>query len=634
MKKFGIVIISLLFIVACTLSGCAGFYVNKTKYYNEVIATVGDAKITRFDLLSAYNSYGSTYFLQQSQSEEEALNSTLDLLINRTALYLYAKNDANKRFTPNEFQVNQLIEEIFDSTDNNMDTYLETAEIILNVKPLSTQDPEQASTDNSTAYKRENYLKRADLERITNEDGSESYKIVYLDDSINTPTEVSDPIISKHLLTRYADSDATLNQTTSEIRTKYLQHFYSNLVNTYGKNAKAVYNKVIEMRTNDLINYEYYLRDENNKPYNKITNDLLNRYFKRVFESGIEGLYLTNVQTNFLKTEQLSLTSLIDAYNMQVLKDKIVYGNNIESYKSAMTGISTNGDTIFYHPTIQDSTNTQKSTRFGYFIHLLISFTEDDKTILNSYKDMDVNDPDYDRKDDLYEEYLSNIKVTPRNPETGLEEDYSDDIQTIMNEYASILKLKDDDNSYDKRLNAFLDLIYKYSGDPGLLSGGMPYVVGTNGNSQMVEEFNDEAIALMEGTRGNKLSSTLLDGNMTEWDPASDTKFSDLCISTHGIHLLFYIGDVNKFDNNDLPVTINLDDNDKEFNLYRRIVNPLTNKTYFDLMFDKVYPANSDNAFTSNNGYSSYETNLAALSKKTHKVVKYTDKIKSTKTTI
>ena len=104
-------------IVTCGLAGCATFSINKVKYYNEVLATVDETKITRFDLLSAYNSYGNSYYVQQlGQSEEEALKSTLDLLIDRELMYQYAlDNDAMYR--PTAYQVNEIIKEMFNSLD-------------------------------------------------------------------------------------------------------------------------------------------------------------------------------------------------------------------------------------------------------------------------------------------------------------------------------------------------------------------------------------------------------------------------------------------------------------------------------------------------------------------------------------
>ena len=143
MKKFSAILICLLMIVTCGLAGCASFSINKVKYYNEVLATVDETKITRFDLLSAYNSYGNSYYVQQmGQSESEALNSTLDLLIDRELMYQYAL-DAGNTYKPTAYQVNEIVKEMFDSIDGQMKEYVETAKNILNI---DFKDPRSAAT--------------------------------------------------------------------------------------------------------------------------------------------------------------------------------------------------------------------------------------------------------------------------------------------------------------------------------------------------------------------------------------------------------------------------------------------------------------------------------------------------------
>ena len=621
LKKVSILIMSFLFVVACTLSGCAGFSINRVKYYNEVIATVGDSEITRFDLLNAYNSYGYNYYVtQQSYEENDALIATLDLLINREALYLYAKNDAEQRFTPTVYQVNALIEDIFDSLDEQMDTYITTAESVLNITSYSNESATESTSDD-TAYIYEEYQKRAEL---VYDNEKEAWVIHYLGES--EPTDTSSPIIEKSLLSSYSTSTEEYNKAISAIREKYLSQFRESLNNDYSsENATKIYNKVISLLTDNLIEYEYYLRDENGNEYSKTTNDLLFRYFSRAFDSSIQSQYLTNVQTEYLAREDanLSINALLDAYNQQVMYDTIVYGGDLENYKTTIQSISTDGDTIFYHP------DTEDGTQFGYFIHMLIMFDDDENALIENVSEDELND--------LYNQILAQKVIHPRDPKTGLSEIdkttgelVEKTINDVMDDYMKILSY----DSYSARLNAFIKFMYKYTEDPGLLSGGMPYVVGTNGYTDMVEEFTAEAENLMTGKSGNQLTNSLnYEGNMTAYTP--ETEFSDLCISTNGLHLLFYIGDVSKFDSKGRTAIISGDSaNENQFNLYYEIINPLINQTYFDLLFDTVYPADSDGMFTSNTGYSTYETNLAETSKNTYKVVRYTDKINHTYTSI
>ena len=163
MKKFSTIIICLLMVFTCTLTGCASFSIDKVKYYNEVLAKVGDEEITRYELLSAYNSYGQSYFVsQQGMSETDALNSTLDLLIDREAMYQYGV-DHNDLYKPTAYQVNEMVKEIFKSLDSQMETNVKTSKQLLNIEVKENSSSSDTSSD--TAYLREDYSykKRAEI---------------------------------------------------------------------------------------------------------------------------------------------------------------------------------------------------------------------------------------------------------------------------------------------------------------------------------------------------------------------------------------------------------------------------------------------------------------------------------------
>jgi len=64
------------------------------------------------------------------------------------------------------------------------------------------------------------------------------------------------------------------------------------------------------------------------------------------------------------------------------------------------------------------------------------------------------------------------------------------------------------------------------------------------------------------------------------------------------------------------------------YNLYYMPTNKLTGKTYFDVLFDLVYPANNGSVFASENGYSEYEQSKIQNLRKT--VTYYQTKINNT----
>ena len=609
MKKFSAIFICLLMIITCSLAGCATFSINKVKYYNEVLATVDETKITRFDLLSAYNSYGNSYYVQQlGQSEEEALKSTLNMLIDRELIYQYAL-DNNNLYKPSAYQVNEVVQKMFDSVDEQMKSFVEDAKKILDIEIKTEEDEE--SKDDEKAYLLEDYTytKRA---QVCYNEQTESYFIEYIVPEEETNYE---KLIGEQYL-----NDFTLKNTIKEIKTKYFEHFLNDLTLTEKDNATVLYNKARSLFAKSLINYEYYLRDENGNEYDKSTESLFDRYFERTFDSQIQSQYLENVRTYYLANEELSIELLVNEYNYLATLNYNTYSTNHESYKKKMKDISTDGNSVLYHP-ITD-------TQFGYFIHTLISFDsiKDNLKLLEEIKDKDEHDLQYNK-------LIASLTLKPRNLETGLVDEDAEELTLaeIIAEYNEITKL----STYDEKMSAFIQFMFKYTGDTATLSQGMPYVVGTNGYSAMVEEFNNEAIKLMTGKNAD--GEQVIEAKVGNMSSASVSDIDNLCITEYGIHLLFYVGDVNAYD---IPYADNSKAyiqtydiaGEESFNLYTKTINPLSNKTYFDMMFDLVYPAGSDEVYTSKNGYSDYEKNLTQLSGQTHQVTKYTTKINSTKT--
>ena len=615
-------------IITCSLAGCATFSIDRVKYYNEVVATVGEKNITRADLLSAYNSYGYTYFVSQSnQSEAEAMNSTLDILIDRELLYQYAL-DNDDRYRPSAYQVNEAIQSMFDSLDQETQNYVSEAKDIFNIESSASTTDETEEEETAYLYEDYKYKPRAKVSVRYYQDASKKtisstetefkeYYIEYITE--DEPTNYETLIDSTYL------NNFNSDEVIDAIIEKYFSDFKENLTYTEkSENVDLIYNKVLSLMAEDLREYEYYLRDENGKEYSKDTDSLIYRYFERNFESQIEAAYLTNIQTYFLENEDLSIQALIDEYLYLTESSYTKYVNHEETYKTDLQAIGTNADTMYYHPT-----NLSDGTKFGYVLHTLISVDGLDEALTALDSDTEIKDnPDLyeSRYNAIISEYLDNdnLEISVRNPKTGLI-DSTTDFATVLQEYSEITKISD----YETKLDAFINFMFKYTGDyESSLVSGMPYVVGTNGYSQMAEAFTEEAERLINA--GVKGGTT----------PAST---DNLCVSNYGVHFLFYIGEVGDQDYY-IPYadreSVYIQSDNKSFdngryNLYYKILNPMTGETYFDMLFDAVYPAESDELnYTSNTGYSDHEEELINTSANFHKVVKYTTKINSTKTNI
>lgn len=606
MKKLSTIFICLLMIFTCAMAGCASFSIDKVKYYNEVLATVGEEKITRYDLLSAYNSYGKSYYATQlGESEEQALASTLDLLIDREVLYQYGVEN-NDLYKPTEYQVNEIVKEMFNSLDSEMESFVKTSKKLLNIKEDETTSSDESSSDEKYLLEDYAYKKRA---VIVKKDGVDTIEII----------EEEPEIVHQYLSSEYL-KDHTKKGIVNEIKSKYLSHFSEELTETEGNYAKAIENKSIELLAESLIDYEKYLRDEDGDEYSKNTADLLYRYFERNFTSQIKSQYLENIRTYYLKNIQTYNIELLNTEFAKLTKasyNKYNDEDEVEDYKEDIKAIGTDGDSVLYHPTMEDG------TQVGYFIHTLINFSDEQKSDIENLEE---------EKDETIKQakkalIVKNTTAKARNLETGIVEEDAEvvTLEEILEEYNTIT------GTYEEKLAKFVNFMFKYTGDhKSTLVQGMPYVVGTNGVSQMEEAFTNESIKLME---------TGIPGAMTTVNSVSD--IMSAAITSYGIHFVFYVSDVNSYDvdANDYNSTyISAENIDKKehLNLYTKVLNPLTGETYFDMLFNKVYPAESSSNHSSNNDYDKYEDNILTNTKNTekHKVTKYSSKIKGTKTAL
>ena len=588
-KKLSALLLCLLMIVTCALAGCAGFEIDKVKYYNEVLATVGETTITRFELLSAYNSYGSNYY----SSSTNPLEETLTTLINQELLYQYGLSE-DETFKPTPYQVNKLVQELFDDLDESMEKYISTAKSMMKIE---NDISEETSTDEESAYLKENYFytPRAKVELVIG-----NYEIVYIvEKDPEYPEEVD------RLLTNSNLENFTSESTLTAIQEKYLSHLMDKLQAEEKENANALYEKVLSLFAKNLISYEHYLRDENGNAYSKVTSELLRRYFERTFNSRIKAQYINNIRTDYLEHETLSISSLVDEFDYIYNLDYSLYSDDFASYATKLKNIGTKGDSVVYHPTTD--------SQFGYFIHTLISFGDlkDKFTALENEKDEEKYEIEYNK-------LLSQVVVHPRNTETGL---VDEDVNVTLSEVFEEFKAIQTETEYDKKLNKFIDFMFKYTGDASsTLVSGMPYVVGTNGNSAMEANFTQEAISLMTNGQAGAVSQATV-GDVDSW-----------CITSYGIHFLMYVDDVAAYDVD--PANIP-NGSSAAYYLSNKILNPLTGKTYFDMLFDSVYPASSsDEVYTSKTGYSDYESILIEDAKSEFKVEKFATKIKATKTSL
>jgi len=578
MKKFTTLVMTCLIMLVVVLTGCSSFRIDKVKYYNEVLARVGNENITRFDLVNAYSSYGySTFVTQQGQTDEQALRSTMDLLVQRKLTVKYAMDNSDK-YSLTPYEVNNVYRETVDYLLESINSNIETAREIYNLKlseDASTEE-EKAESFKLSEY---NYEKRVKVE---------SGQIKYINTNPEQGKDQLEPVIDSKYVNYH--SEHTENEIVKALLDQFKKELYENKNNEDSNLYKKVCDKAIELTCNNLINYEYYLR-ENGQRLSTNQADLLYRLTERTYQSQLESAYITKVNTVYLQTETLSNESVINAFKAMYESDYAKYVNDIDEYNANI--ISTDGDMIYYHPTNGDN-------QFGYFLHVLLPFNnvEDDLNDLKDHREMYTDAQYKAEQEDLINKIMCAQRAVAEVRDDNDEILYEEGV-TMEGEVSIIEALEEYDQKV-KDLASFKEYMFKYTTDNATLTADMPYIIGYNtseytgkvedkkvvgAHSSMVVNFTKEAIRLMKENK-------------------SYTASNEYILTNYGVHLLYYVGPVvNK---------ISVEDIDKLTveKLDSMMLNEATGETYLDRVFDLVYPAGSDGMFTSNTKYSSYEQKL------------------------
>ena len=458
----------------------------------------------------------------------------------------------------------------------------------------------------------------------------DEYKLKY---TYTAPTVITDYVLG------FENADYLTNYETEGVKLLVDVYFEEKLTEDYGAtNELKLMAKVKNLLVSNLMNYEYYLRDENNKPYNTLSDDLIFRYFERTFASQLKSQYLTNIRTKYLEdADYLNTETLINRATklVKTSHDKYYGEQRAQKYNNDIINIGTNGDSVYYHP-------YTGNVKYGYFIHTLLSFSDSQKNYITALGEI---------TDDNRTEYYAKINET-----MVTERDLSGNelgerpISEVLNEYVAFAN--DPSTSNEVKLQQFIEFMFKYTGDAdSSLVPGMPYVVGYDSTknqadlsdedlqkySKMARAFTIEASNLMKEGLQNNTTGCMSKIELTNSNTAK-LNYSNMCVTEYGIHLLYYVGEVNAFDldcdlngNLNSNYYIGTEEDDNQYNLTNKIINPLTNETYLDMLFDLVYPATSSTeTYSSNNGYSAFERNKINL----YKYQPYDDRINATKASI
>ena len=540
-RKFTGIFLCLLLMCTTVLAGCNLVSRDMTKYYNTEVARIESKEnpneyisINKRDLITAYNSYGYYYESYYGQSREQALRTTIDLLVNRKLTISMAEELYGDL---SEAEKTYLWTETVNSLRENFNSYVDE------VRGTSSSTGDETSEDQITF---EGYSPNAHLEEH-----------VVVKDSV--PSRIIDSFkydTPRDFENNKADKDK----------------IYLDLVNYINGEKSEIYSKAFNEYYRDLI------RNEEGQNLSETRPEVFGREIERIYKVVYENYMISKYQeyyTSYKYTSNITAKQIVDVYSSRVHSSYVEY--EVEDSDSYDSDMQSGARDIYYYKTDADS------TKFFNVAHILFKFTDEQQA---EYKNIVANKENgrYSTEEAynaaLEELYLKVKPIVREADANGVYNEVSDrktyeeSAQSLRDYIAGRVSAGTTD--YEKA-DIFNEYIYKYNEDPGMFNAEYCYTIGVDANgeavSNYVENFTDAAIALYNNGNGQV-------GDM-----------SQLVYTENGIHVLFYAGEVtNLFDIN-YSSSFQLEEEAIGV-LANTRVNILVNETYFDMIYDELVTDN------------------------------------------
>ena len=616
MKKKVFSLVLCLVMCASVLAGCNLFGRDLETYYNTVVAQINYEysigaenfsyveDITKRDLINAYNSYGYSY-TQNGYSQEDAVEMTLDSLINRslmiTEVERYYKEAGEELL--NDAEKTYLWEETYEAIYDNFRTYYNE---ILGIEDDTASGDEETS---GTIY--EAYDKQATL--YTKQDGSLGIK------KVDIVTNIRD---SKHVLKNENNVVYDVEYQDDEGNYIFKDLIYDNILaytkkgNTGSTNFRSALNEYMSVVRE---NYSYLDLDDEKTCFifelDRIYDILKDNYMVEKYEQiynrlASSGSTVTNVK----------VADVVKYYENNVVADYEKYKSDAETFETDILSSSTSPNYI----------NSSEAKYFNVAV-IKIAFEEGKKEALDTKltNGMDINEY-YSELLKLYTSANVEIKDASTGEATGktigaenllsqIEDallktrDYLD-YDTVINDTEKVNEILDMSGvsqsaseeikeetvrNYVERYNteiahekaeAFLNYYYYYNDDTTYLNQDKLSVFGISNSGEVLynetyssANVSDESMKDYEmyNEFQEAIKALYNDGNAKVGDISNVVRGSD------GVYILFYAGEVNNLFSG-ITEDFSLTQKDV-LKLANTTFNVFTDKTIFDQIYESLY---------------------------------------------
>ena len=611
-------------LVMCTavLTGCNLFGRDLETYYNAVVARINysyelngqtiteSEAITKRELINAYNSYGYNYVNNYGYSQHEAVEETLDTIINRKLMIKDVESTykrENKELF-NDRETTYLWESTYDAFYSNLRQYYNE---ILGI----TDEEETTGEETSGVYER--YEPNATYYTYIDDNGVLRYGVKRIN-------EVSTISGSGKVL--YLDS-VPYNYEYQDAEGKYVfKELIYETINSYTSNTqwRSALNRYIGVvRDNysyvDFANDEEVFYFELDRIYDIVRDNYVVDKYEELYNRRAEhGSTLTGVRVQ----------NMIDYYEGEVLSDYYTYRNNPSTFETDVLSTSTNVNYVY---------TGENASNYFYVGVIKLGFKEGQRTPTDLETDINNGKIDESEKPSqlnaIYNAVYADIKSDTTGQSTGnriYAQDLLDEINDLMDneeykylDYNVVINnsgrvdeiLADegyareelDENQINQivkdyvdarnqlveyaRADAFIKYYYYYNDDTTYQNSDKTSVFGISSTGDVV--YNDTFSSAQNDDFDAALKALYNNGE----GQVGDT--SGLIRADDGIYILFYAGEVESvFPNVTSNFSLTFSDIEK-FASTR--VNIFNNKTYFDLVYDAIYEDNNYSNFEEEN---------------------------------
>jgi len=566
------------------VTGCALVEQDVDYYNNTVVATVGaDIRVTKGQLIAAFNSYGYQYVSQYGMKIDEAYAKVLEDLIDREifvelsiqsfsghlsasdiaaargkkgvdslfykALYENEKAEARKQaFDAIEQYYKQLQDKVREERslvfaknggeDPNQKKPVAAMDTFKEFQPLVTREAE------NTAF----YMSSS---------ASEGKELL-----VGIVPAVWSPDIDKN--------DDGIVRDVKTVALDRLVRFLQN--NENGMRVGVAEAGLVEKCAQLSDKQRAVIGRELGRMIEDSAKSILARRFQEIFDLGINAPidrsnyagdrdYLAAVEQAIRDAGQASRAGELNVqarehFRTQVLSAYNRYQKGMDTADTLTSKVLDGLDGIYWLPTEVAENNFTVS-------HILIQYTDEQKAEIDRIKsEFSLGGLDEKQYRDALDGVKSRLATFARDADGVAQGENPVPATQILAEVANAIS-----GTAAERANTFRDFIYKYNQDPGMMNAEYEYVLGVKKNagentftpnSKMVEEFTRASLELF----GYEQRSVIVDGKNTlqwfekkEFDLERGALYPNLVFTDYGAHIIMLTRRLSDFIYSGTPST-------------------------------------------------------------------------------